>query len=832
MLTNLTLAFSPELRNAIQIAQAIAKEHCNSHFSSPHLLKAILHNEIGLSSLLVAWGKDIYDLQEWADYFISEYPKSAQMSGTPSGDDVVLKVMEVADVVRIKLSLEDVNPLCVLVALCKPNVGFSEDQLKTFILTENEVLEAALKEVEIADAISPQTTASAPSSNDSPSSSTSSRALLQYCIDKTALASEENLDPIIGREGEVRNMAEILGRRSKPNVLLVGEPGVGKTALVDGFARYIVEGKTSGSLGNARIFEIDLGALIAGASYKGELEDRLKAILKEVKQFEKGILFIDEIHVLLDPQASLSGAANLLKPELGRGEITVIGATTTEEFRGFIEPDEALARRFERLDVHEPDEETACRMVATLLPRYQEHHGIQVEEAAYKMAVHLAKRYLKERSLPDTAIDLVDRTMAAYKLSSENALSELAALEAELKALKEKEEDFDPAAFLAELKWFERQMNHRLSPILLGRLENTDKAEIDDSASLSAALDDRIEKLKVLATDHKETVEAEDIAAMISYKTGIPIGKIQTEEKEKLLHMGATLKKRVIGQDHAIEAIVDAIQISRSGLNKPGLPIGSFFLSGPTGTGKTELAKAIASYLFDDESTLMRFDMSEFKEEHSSATLLGAPSGYVGYKEGGVLVNKIRSKPYSVVLFDEIEKAHPSVFDIFLQLLDEGSLTDRLGKVGDFSNAIILFTSNIGSEEIVKRFEGGSLPNSNDLKSIMESYFRPEFLGRITEVVPFAPITKENIVKIFDIHLRKLVKLLADQKITLTLTEEAKAKIAYDGFNARFGARPLLGELRSQLRKPISKMIIDGRVKPGSTLRIEVGEDNSLDWKF
>jgi len=820
-----TLTLTDESKRAIQIAQSLAKEYQNAQFTPAHLLHALLHKDVGLRELLESLDQDIPYLQEWAEVRIENLSKNTRIPEEPPGDAKVSSVIDEADLVRLKLNEEDISPLAILAALCKPNIAFNKDQLKTFPLTADDLLSTVVAEEAIQEAISPG--AGAKPGKAAPSKT---KALFKYCNDKTSLAREGKIDPIIGRDRETRMMVEILGRRTKPNVLIVGEPGVGKTALADGFALDIVNGKVPAHLSSAVLFELDLGSLVAGASYKGEVEDRLKNIIKEVKTFEKAILFIDELHLMLDSTGPVgSGAANLLKPELARGEITVIGATTNEEYRKYIEKEEAFNRRFEVLRVEEPDVTVAERMVRTLVPLYEQHHTISVAEGAPREAVQLAKRYIKDRRLPDSAIDLLDRTMAAIRMADETSENELNQLAEKLKA-SATEVVTDT---LAELRWFHRELKDKISPILFTQLEgDTDEKELDTAEVLRDYLQSTIDALLKLTGNKKGSVEKTDVAAVVAHKTGIPLGKIQTKEREKLLNMEEHLKQRVIGQDQAIKVISDAVLESRSGLTKPGQPIGSFFFMGPTGTGKTELAKSLAEFLFNDESTLLRFDMSEFKEEHSAAVLLGAPAGYVGYEEGGILVNKIREKPYAVVLFDEIEKAHASVFDIFLQIMDEGKLHDRLGKEGDFSNAVVLFTSNIGSQYIMDTFAEGDLPTSQQMMERMHGHFRPEFLARVTEIVPFAPIQEENVVKIFDIHLKKLLALLDKQGISLNISDKAKQQLALSGYTPEYGARPLTGVIRNQLRRPISKLIIAGSVKKGSVIDLDVDENEELVWKY
>jgi ATP-dependent Clp protease ATP-binding subunit ClpB len=434
---------------------------------------------------------------------------------------------------------------------------------------------------------------------------------------------------------------------------------------------------------------------------------------------------------------------------------------------------------------------------------------------------------LKDRNLPDSAIDLLDRTMASVKIVNDQSANELKQLQKELDAIDVTDENA-----LSELWWLSTDLKNKTSHILLNQLDDNGKAEETDvAADLKEHLQNSINALLELSKNKKETIHKKDIAAVISYSTGIPIGKIQSKERDKLLKMGDVMKQRVVGQDHAVKVIADAIIESRSGLTKAGQPIGSFFLLGPTGTGKTELAKTLADFLFNDEQFLLRFDMSEFKEEHSAALLYGAPPGYVGYEEGGLLVNKIREKPYSVVLFDEIEKAHPSVFDIFLQIMDEGKLHDRLGKEGDFSNAVVLFTSNIGSDMVTKKFDDGSIPSANELMEMMGRHFRPEFLARLTEIIPFAPISEANVVKIFEIHLQGLVDMLEKQGIKFEITTEAKKHLAISGFTPKYGARPLKGVIRNQLRRPISRMIVADDVKKGCLLKVDIDEKKELKWQ-
>ena len=826
-----TLGYSDELKVAVSIAQSIAKEYQNNQFSSGHLLKALLHKDVGLMSYLLAKQKDVGYLEEWADVRIEGYPKSGKLDAITRGDEHIYTIMEEADNVRLKLNKDSIDPVCVLAALSTPGVGFTYDQLKTFPLTTAEILNDLVEASDLQTAVGAAKHAGS-ANGSSGGGDVKMNALQKYCVDKTAIAKTGKLDPIVGRDRETRMIAEVLGRRSKPNVIIIGEPGVGKTALIDGFALNIVNGKVPDNLKNAILFELDFGSLVAGASYKGEVEDRLKNIIKEIKQFEKAILYIDEIHTLLDKNGGASGAAQLLKPELARGEVTLIGATTNEEYRKLIEPDEAFSRRFEIIKVEEPDETTAARMLQMVVPYYEKHHDLKVGEGVIPEAIRLAKRYDKDRRLPDSAIDLIDRTMSAVRMMSQTSKEEMDAFLTGLEVLEKNEAKYNEVELLKEVRWFYSQLKDKVSPILFSLIEeDKDVNKMDTAAESIAYIKEVLVRLKEYAGNKKGEVEKIDILSVVAHKTGIPLGKVQTSEKERLLNMESWLRKRVIGQDHALKSVAEAILESRSGLNKVGQPVGSFFFLGPTGTGKTELAKSLADFLFADENSIIRFDMSEFKEEQSAALLYGASPGYVGYEEGGMLVNKIREQPYSVVLFDEIEKAHKSVFDLFLQILDEGKLNDKLGKVGDFSNALILFTSNIGSDHIVESFGKGIIPKSNELMEIMQKFFRPEFLGRLTEIIPFAPISEKNVVKIFEIHLKGLLKTLDKMGIQLNITDPAKEVLAKMGFTPKYGARPITGTIRTQLRRPLSRMIISGEISKGSVVNISTNDAGEIVWK-
>lgn len=728
----------------IRIARHFAEEYRSVSFSSGHLLKALLNKSIGLHAFIKALGADLKYLEEWAEVRMEDYPKGHCDEIT--ADEKAQKVLEEADMIRVRLGMEEIIPVCLLCALTHPGVGFTAEQLKTFPVREKEIMDKLLGGSDIQNSLETRT--------EDTRQKQPNGLLYKYCIDRTQMVKDGKLYPVVKRGKEIKMMTEILSRYSRPNVMITGDAGVGKTAVVDGLTCEIIAGNVPEHLKGINILELDTGALYAGASYKGEVEERLKNTIKEIRRQEKTILFIDDIHLLLDTGAGSSGAGNILKQELSRGELTVIGVTTSDGYRKFIEPDNAFNRRFEEVHLDEPDIPSAIQMVKEIYIRMAAHHRIEATEDALSACVRLAKRYVKDRRLPDSAIDLLDRTMAAMRVAIQTP---------------------------------------------------------DVPAS---------------------TITEQEVAVVVAAKTGIPVGKIQSEEKEKLMDLENLLRHRVVGQDHALKILSDAIIESRSGINKPGQPIGSFFLSGPTGTGKTELAKALAEVLFNDEKAMIRFDMSEFKEEHSASLLYGAPPGYVGYEEGGLLVNKIRRQPYSVVLFDEIEKAHPSVYDIFLQIMDEGKLHDRLGKEGDFSNAVVLFTSNVGSEFLIAQTAGGEKASTRQMMDIMGQYFRPEFLARLSEIVPFAPVNAEMLLQIFNIRLKELKDLLCEKKIHIELTDEAVTLLANMDFTPKYGARQIAGTIRNQLRRPISRLIMTGKVGPDSTIKVDVGTDHQLLWNY
>lgn len=725
------------------IAEAYAKEHMNGAIEPAHILKALLHKDAGLVPFIEkTLQQDYYYLLDWADMRIKMTKKSSD-SKMLSLSAATEAVVSEANSLRQARKDEVINVYDLLMAVVTPGVGFTFEQLKTFPL-QKDTIAAALKG-----------TASNPNiaigkiASDKPSSK---KSIATYCKHKNQQQADGKLSKVVGFEKELEDIYEILSRKTKSNILITGESGVGKTSLVNAFVQAVTEGRVPSFLQDSQIYELDTIALSIGISYKSEVEGRMKKILDELQSMDNAILVIESFDKLMDKQGTLNGTINLLKASLNEG-LLCICTSSVEGFTKNIETDKEITGKFEHIIIEEPSADDTKIILETVVKSFEDYHQLKVSDEVIDNAIRLSKRYFSEKHLPDSAIDLIDRTMALLKI------------------------------------------------------ENDKKA------------------------DGKETMVGVDhLMKVVSQKTGIPLGNVQAEERDRLVNAEEILKKRVVGQDHAIKAVLDSIFESRSGLNKKGQPIGSFFFLGPTGTGKTELAKALAEFLFQDDTAILRFDMSEYKEEHSVALLYGAPPGYVGYEEGGLLVNQIRQKPYSIVLFDEIEKAHRSVFDLFLQILDEGKLHDRLGRVGDFSNALIIFTSNIGSQYVFDKFDKGIIPTHNDMLEVMQGHFRPEFLARLTEIVPFAPINEKIVTMIFNIHLKGLLKTLKEQKIELHVDEKAVHKIAMSGFNAQYGARPILGILRKDVRRPLSKMIISGELKAGDLVTLTIDDEDNLKW--
>ncbi len=810
-----------EVEKAVYIATQIAEENQHQNYSTAHLIKASLNRDLSLLRKLHNLGVDVYFIEEWAEVNLEQSPKKSSRTAEVEADSGVQLVFVEAEDIKDKLGEDDVDLFTLFIAAITPGVGFNFDQLKSLPITPSQLLET------VKSKNTTKVSSTSNSSTKNTSQSTNGAILSKYTSNIVKQAETGDFEYIINRDKELKSITEILSRKSKPNVIIQGESGIGKSVLIKNLALLIAEKKIVDVLQEATLLEIHTSELLSGASYKGEVEDRLKEIFTEAKSFNFPILVLDDFHALLQDSAMSQGILNVIKSELNKGELVIIGVTSPEHFRKHIASDDALNRRFETVVLEEPDTDTAFRILKNVGQTFKEHHQLEISDDTFKEAILFSKRYLKEKNLPDSALDLVDRTMAAAKVSQQSLPADLVELNGKLDFLDKKITELSEEQRKEELDWIYLELKNKLGPIVIGKYDTEDALSFATYDKKLKYIKDILSKIEEHSKKELTEVFDEDLAAMVSSITGIPAGKVQTQERERLMEMEATLKKRVIGQDHAVKTVTEAIIESRSGLSKAGQPIGSFFFSGPTGTGKTELAKSLAEFLFNDESAIIRFDMSEFKEEHSAALLYGAPPGYVGYEEGGMLVNKIRQKPYSIVLFDEIEKAHQSVFDVFLQILDEGKLSDRLGKVGDFSNAVILFTSNIGSEFISKKIEEGVTPASDEILEIMSPYFRPEFLGRITEIIPFAPISKENAPLIFNLHLKKELLVLADKLgITLNIDKKTKDFLSLDGFSPTYGVRPLKAVIRNKLKRPLSKMIISGEITAPQTVNITLKDNN------
>ena len=846
-----------KLQEALQESNSIARQKDHSEIGNEHILKALLEQKDGLVPPLVdCVGIPSEKLISQIDSLLSQYPVvrgNTQMALSPSAQKVLAKAEN--EMSSLKDQFLSVEHILLAMAQSDDRVG---ETLRRVGCTRNALLEA-LKKVRGNQSV------------DSQDPESKMRSLEKYCIDLTARARMDKIDPVIGRDEEIRRVMQVISRRTKNNPVLIGEPGVGKTAIVEGLARRIAGGDVPESLRDKRLLSLDMGSLVAGAKFRGEFEERLKAVITEVSKSDgQIILFIDELHTIVGAGASEGSmdAGNLLKPALARGDMHVIGATTLDEYRKYIEKDAALERRFQQVFCAEPTVEDTIAILRGLRDKYEIHHGVKINDEALVSAAILSNRYITSRFLPDKAIDLVDEAASRLKMEIESQPVELDKLERRIMQLEIERQSLkkeDDEASIERLEKLEKELaevqNQRDAMKLQWQNEKniiegsrkvkedlekarfdlekyTREGNLEKAAELKYSVIPELEK-KVAGEmaksgenmDGKESsveresllkkeVTEEDIARVVSTWTGIPVSKMMTSEKQKYLALEEVMHKRVVGQDMAVSVVSDAIRRNRAGLSDPNRPLGSFLFIGPTGVGKTELAKTLADFLFNDEKSLTRIDMSEYMEKFSVTRLIGAPPGYVGYDEGGQLTEAVRRRPYSVILLDEVEKAHPDVFNVLLQVLDDGRLTDGQGRVVDFKNTIIIMTSNLGSDLILESVPGQEKQLGEKLDALLKSHFRPEFLNRIDETVMFSRLGKEHVEKIAALQLDRVAKRLEDRRMTIEFDDSALSFIAEKGYDPGFGARPVKRAVQTWVENPLSKQLLEGKFGEGSHIKV------------